>query len=227
MSEVQGKRTITKQRVCDLCLPRPSTDETVTPRSRRGSAWSENTQSSGPSDSLITPDYERMGQSSLILSRVGSRSSNPEYTAQDTDDELAPIESWMGPSGVLSLYPLAVKPSHVAATAPPPAAGPLFAPSLAAKRSAKEKEIERTLRQRRTGSDNLWVPATWGYKREDFDSSCHDEDVNGPAEVEGGLVVDGPIRFRASAKKITSPALSRVSTRTPSEERNRFDLSTF
>lgn len=71
-----------------------------------------------------------------------------------------------------------------------------------------------SLRQRRLGNDkSFWIPGTWGYKREDFDPTYHDGDVEGEIEVEGGLVVDGPIRFRASAKRLASPA------RTPSEER--------
>lgn len=223
----QGKRVISQERVCDVCLPRPE-EVPASQRSRRSSAWSENTQSTGPSDTLVTPDSDDSAYliSSIVLSQTASISrtstrGNLEVSVEPTE-ELAPIEPWMGPAGILSLYPLAVNPSHGPKTErPAPAAGPLFGPSLEARRNAKEKELERlSLRQRRMGNDkSFWIPGTWGYRREDFDPTFHDEDVEGQVQTEGGLVVDGPIRFRSGAKKVTTPS------RTPSEERSRMDWS--
>ena len=223
-----GKRVTSSQRVCDTCLPRPCETPT-TSRSRRSSAWSENSLSTLPSDTLVTPqDDDEFMTSSIVLSHTASisRSStraNFEASVEPVD-ELAPIESWMDRSGILSLYPLAVKPSHAAERSPPPpAAGPLFAPSLSARRAAKEKELERTsLRQRRLGADkSFWIPGTWGYQRKDFDPTYFDEDVEGVVPTSGGLVEDGPIRFRPTMKRVASPA------RTPSEERSKLDLPTF
>jgi hypothetical protein len=226
-----GKRVVAKERVCDTCLPRTS-ETPITSRSRRSSAWSQSSQSTLPSDTIVTPDQEDSGfvTASIVLSQTSSlsRSStrgNLEVSVEPTD-KLAPLEPWMGNEGVLSLYPLAVNPSHAAKeqrAALQPAAGPLFGPSLAARRTALEKELERTsLRQRRLGADkSFWIPGAWGYRREDFDPTFHDEDVEGEVFAEGGLVVDGPIRFRASARRLASPA------RTPSEERPQMDLSAF
>jgi len=153
-----------------------------------------------PGETLVTPDHEDW----IVASTTISHSSTRLNLDVAEPDELAPVEPWMGPSGILSLYPLAVNSSHaIDRLHPAPAAGPLFAPSIAARRTAMEKEMERTsLRQRRMGADKtFWIPGAWGYRREDFDPTFLDEDVEGGRATEGGLVVDGPIRFRAQVKK--------------------------
>ena len=192
-----GKRTATKQRVCDSCLP-----PVAQTRSRRSSACSADSHFTLPSESLVTPDHDDWVLAhTASISRSSTRSN---LDVAEPVDELAPVEPWMGPSGILSLYPLAVNPSHaVDRLVPAPAAGPLFAPSIAARRCAMEKEMERTnLRQRRLGGDKtIWIPEVWGYRREDFDPTFYDEDVEGQKVTEGGLVVDGPIRFRAQVKR--------------------------
>ncbi|WWC85895.1 uncharacterized protein L201_000762 [Kwoniella dendrophila CBS 6074] len=100
-----------------------------------------------------------------------------------------------------------------------PSAGPLFSPSISMRREAKEKQLERlTLRQRRLGGqsqtnamDEFWLPGKWGYKREDFDPTFginNIDDVNENKEIEkyvGGIVEDGPIRFRTNVKKVITP----------------------
>jgi hypothetical protein len=67
---------------------------------------------------------------------------------------LAPIEEWMDRSGILSLYPLAVMPSHSkrpASRTTQPAVGPLFAPTLSERRNAREKQLQRQSRRR------MWI----------------------------------------------------------------------
>lgn len=97
----------------------------------------------------------------------------------------------MDRDGVLSLYPLAAQPSrwHVKVS---PSAAPLFQLSLSARRCARAKENEHlTLRQGRMGQDNtVWLPAKWGYRREDFASGYDSDDEE---VTPGGQVVDGPI----------------------------------
>ena len=67
-----------------------------------------------------------------------------------------------------------------------------------------------------------WIPGRWGYRREDFDPSLRDED-DCQDGMEGGLVIDGPIRLRASARKLTSPALTRSSSPLLGEDRARME----
>lgn len=191
--DLAGKRIVSQERICDTCLP---TAELSTPsRSRRSSSCSADSRSTFPSERLDTPNDDYM-----VMTRSSSRAN---LDVAETSD-LAPVESWMGPSGILSLYPLAVNPSHATERLVPAlAAGPLFSPSIAARRNAMEKEMERTsLRQRRLGSDKeAWIPGAWGYSRKDFDPTYVDTDVEGDQATEGGLVVDGPIRFRSQAKR--------------------------
>jgi hypothetical protein len=75
-------------------------------------------------------------------------------------DNLAPIESWMDSSGVLSLYPLAARSSGTLSKKPPSAA-PLFRPTIAERRMARERSVKRqeTEMERRKGQlDSFWLP---------------------------------------------------------------------
>lgn len=168
---------------------------------------------SAASTQLLTPESEDPLSASALICR------RPFFT-QELDENvtptLAPIRSWMDSNGVLSLYPLAACASHSSIKSPVPAAAPLFAPSLHARRTAKVKEHQRlSLRQRRFGENNageLWIPEMWGYKKQDF---MPDEDGEMP---QGGLVIDGPIRLRASG-------LRRTPVTTPSDERKTIILA--
>jgi hypothetical protein len=204
--DVQGQPRLSKQRVCDLCIGKTEEDNALVRR------ISNDSSSSAPSDDIVTPlsEHPLSRTTSLHLSR------SHEIIDECAERGLAPVQGWMDRDGVLSLYPLAVHPSHSNAVIPP-SAGPLFQPSLSARRTARVKEYERlSLRQRRLGHDNaVWLPAKWGYRREDFDPELDSDDES---MTPGGLVVDGPIRYRA-------PGVKRVaSVRTPSEER---PMSTF
>ncbi|ORY34206.1 hypothetical protein BCR39DRAFT_516752 [Naematelia encephala] len=198
-SDNNGQRFTGKERVCDLCVPPPYTTRVTSnsssTASRRASVSSETTDNLSH---LITPDSEDAPLiASCSLLRVSSARALPEIQ----EDELAPIQSWMDASGILSLYPLAAAPRGRSIQ---PCAPPLFAPK------------RESLRQRRTGTDDLWIPGTWGYQRRDFDPDFERQD----GEIKGGLVVDGPIIFRAPGIRGASPVV-----RTPNEE--RAELSTF
>ncbi|WWC66640.1 uncharacterized protein I206_100543 [Kwoniella pini CBS 10737] len=232
-TDVGGKRRVVKERVCDLCCSRRNPEDIELPKSaqqsRRNSSCTESASDDHNSE-LVTP-YDEEGNvllSGSVLLRAQSRitliTSNLDQQA-----ELAPIEDWMDRSGVLSLYPLAVNPSHSKSsgsrnrnrsTSPAvPSAGPLFSPSISMRRQEKEKQLERlTLRQRRMGSNNtqnttmdeFWLPGKWGYKREDFDPTflSSGEVVDEDEEIEkyvGGIVEDGPIRFRTGVKRVITP----------------------
>ncbi|WVQ80269.1 hypothetical protein IAT38_002374 [Cryptococcus sp. DSM 104549] len=231
-----GSRRVAHERVCDMCLPRPDAGEATpslagassissvgdVPHLRKNSA-SESEPFSDYSSNLVTPasddcafHHSFPSSSSLLPTSSRDRTALPTATllphsSPAEGPALAPIESWMDRSGVLSLYPLAVNPSHSRSkrsVSPAPSAGPLFAPSLKSRRAAAAKEAERqTLRQRRqAGADEFWLPGKWGYKREDFDPTWRQEDEEeGELEVVlggGGVVEDGPIRFR-SGRRIT------------------------
>ncbi|WVQ93617.1 hypothetical protein IAU59_000693 [Kwoniella sp. CBS 9459] len=212
----QGKRRVVKERVCDLCCQKTDPADIELPRSAQHSRRNSSATESDQHSDLVTPlseDGHLLSGSALLrahsrvnLALEGSSSIIGEAA------ELAPIAEWMDRSGVLSLYPLAVKPSHTRSRrslSPAPSAGPLFAPSISARREAKEKELERmTLRQRRMGADSdFWLPGKWGYKREDFDPSFlrDGEDEEEPDRLVGGVVEDGPIRFRMGTRKATTP----------------------
>ncbi|KAK8845517.1 hypothetical protein IAR55_006232 [Kwoniella newhampshirensis] len=223
-----GKRSIGNDRVCDLCLPRPDTESDILPRS---SAHHSRRNSSGTESEadLVTP-YSDDGHSlsGSMLLRASSRVTLDRNTPRDAtarlgdDAQLAPIEAWMDRSGILSLYPLAVNPSHSRtrrSISPAPSVAPLFAPSIRARRTAKEKELERlTLRQRRMGQESeFWLPGKWGYKREDFDPTFLKDGEEDEDQIEkevGGVVEDGPIRFRTGVRKvITTPGATPMPAR--------------
>ncbi|OCF59553.1 hypothetical protein L486_02220 [Kwoniella mangroviensis CBS 10435] len=235
--DATGNRRIVKERVCDLCCSSPNNNEAAievsssqpksTQHSRRNSTC---TESDGHHSDLVTP-YDEDGHSNGsngsnasngLLSASGLLRAQSRLTlnTQDVEPELAPIQDWMDKSGVLSLYPLAVNPSHSTKSkhSPlPPSAGPLFSPSISMRREAKEKQLERlTLRQRRMGNgpavighDDFWLPGKWGYRREDFDPTfgmnVQDDDEDQIEKYVGGVVEDGPIRFRTGVKRVITP----------------------
>ncbi|RSH81510.1 hypothetical protein EHS25_006867 [Saitozyma podzolica] len=208
VSDANGRHHVSRERVCDMCVGKVHEDTTL---SRRNSNASD---ISVPSEHLVTPLSEHPLSRTSSIQPCRSR----ELLEECAQASLAPVQGWMDRDGVLSLYPLAAQPSRSHVTVPPSAA-PLFQPSLSARRFARVKEQQRhTLRQRRLGRDNdAWLPAKWGYRREDFDPEYESDDEE---MTPGGLVVDGPIRYRA-------PGIKRVASgiRTPSEERP--SMSTF
>ncbi|WWD22471.1 hypothetical protein CI109_106964 [Kwoniella shandongensis] len=222
-SDGTGKRTMVRDRVCDLCLPKPDTEADVLPRSTQHSR--RNSSATESEADLVTPcsdDGHPLAGSALL--RASSRITLDRHTLKGSptgDANLAPIEPWMDRSGVLSLYPLAVNASHSRtrrSLSPAPSAAPLFAPSIEARRTAKEKELERlTLRQRRMGQESeFWLPGKWGYKREDFDPSFFrdgEEDEDQYEKEVGGMVEDGPIRFRTGVRKVTTPGVTPMASR--------------
>ncbi|KAL0243859.1 hypothetical protein I308_105122 [Cryptococcus tetragattii IND107] len=194
-------RAIVHARVCDMCLPRPESSDAPYPTLSQPRKISSSVSEPLSSDAsiLVTPSDDDVA---MLSSNTGSSILRASTIAEhasvaDVDERLAPIEDWMDRSGVLSLYPLAVKPSHSRSkrsSSPAPSVAPLFAPSLKYRRAAKENELARqTLRQRRLGKDDFWLPENWGYKREDFDPTCRDDESG---KTVGGVVEDGPIRFR-------------------------------
>lgn len=117
---------------------------------------------SRPTHRLPTPAYSPVDDDGMVLTPPSENASiigsvhiifgqgGAEATERDpvvSLPELAPVEEWMDREGVLSLYPLAVHASHQrqVVTGPRPAAGPLFGPTLAMRRKAKEKEWERLI----------------------------------------------------------------------------------
>jgi hypothetical protein len=155
-----GVRRITRERVCDTCVSTvlPSAIESDD-HSASGSEFSrigsELTASTTRSDALLTPEE---GGSSLTRSL-----SSPllvETVDEEPMEDLAPIESWMDPSGILSLYPLAARSSKTLPNKPP-AAAPLFRPTIAERRMAREHSVqkrERSLEQRRGQIEQFWLP---------------------------------------------------------------------
>lgn len=187
----KGEMTVRSLRVCDGCCASTEDD------GRRPSEGAPSLTSSNGSDI----DEELLTSPQLFPARSINRSLS--HTAVDElEPRLAPIEEWMDRSGVLSLYPLAVKPSHgkrpVSGSAQR-AVGPLFAPSLSERRNAREKQLQRQTRRR------MWVstPVT------------SDVESNDEADSSGWS-----LRNTASAME--------SGIRTPQEEREReLEWSTF
>ena len=189
--------SLVKERVCDLCHPLSADVDIVTPPESR-----RNSLSSDPSETPLTPSSEHPPLTASLVLRSSSSRHLPVEETKPT--ALTPLEPWMGPEGVLSLSPLAIKPSPSSSTL---SIAPLF------------PQPRKTVRRRRLGKgEDLWIPGKWGYKREDFDLSYRDEEDD--LESLGGLVEDGPIRFRAQ-RRVTSP----VGGNNQSSE--RMSLSTF
>ncbi|OCF36331.1 hypothetical protein I316_02206 [Kwoniella heveanensis BCC8398] len=212
----QGKRRVVKERVCDLCCQKTDPADIELPRSTQHSRRNSSATDSDQHSDLVTPlseDGQLLSGSALLRAQSRVNLALDKESAISEAAELAPIAEWMDRSGVLSLYPLAVNPSHARSRrslSPAPSAGPLFAPSISARREAKEKELERlTLRQRRMGAESdFWLPGKWGYKREDFDPTFLKEGEDDGEDFErsvGGVVEDGPIRFRMGSRKVTTP----------------------
>ncbi|WVN91008.1 uncharacterized protein L203_106254 [Cryptococcus depauperatus CBS 7841] len=198
----RNHRSIVHARVCDMCVPRPELKEPLVLPGRKLSASDSEPLSDSNHSYLPTPvDEWGCSSSSSIVYRRASVNTIEEPSSLEMHQQLAPIEDWMDKSGVLSLYPLAVNPSHSRSKrpmSPIPAVAPLFAPSLKSRRQAKEKEIQRqTLRQRRLGKHDFWLPHEWGYRHENLDRVLIDEE-DSDREI-GGVVEDGPIRFRTGA----------------------------
>lgn len=211
-SDAAGNPCIELQRVCDSCVGGAQLEAPPlsAASSRRGSSASDST---APSDTLITPDENPLSRSSSIQ-QSAARLRDLDALC-NADHSLAPAQPWMGKDAVLSLYPLAVHPSYTHLKAPP-SAGPLFAPSLSARRDAKLKEHARlSLRQRRMGDTNeFWLPGKWNGGRDDLDG----EELSDDEDDFGGAAVDGLLRYRAAIARRTSSKPG-TPARTPSEER--------
>lgn len=176
-------------RVCDECCAKTEDD-----CARRPSESAPSLTSSSSSGI----DEEVLRSPQLFPARPINRSLS--HTAVDElEPRLAPIEEWMDRSGVLSLYPLAVLPSHgkrpVAGSAQP-AVGPLFAPSLSERRCAREKQLQRRTRRR------MWIstPVT-------SDVESNDEADSSGWSLRNSVVESG--------------------TRTPQERERELEWSTF
>ncbi|BEJ10938.1 hypothetical protein CspHIS471_0103600 [Cutaneotrichosporon sp. HIS471] len=131
-------------RVCDGCCAITEDDSVRRPSECAPSLTSSST--SAFDDELLASPH---------LFPVRSMNRSPSQSAVDElEPRLAPLEEWMGGSGILSLYPLAVTPSHSkrpASRTTQPAVGPLFAPTLSERRTAREKQLQRQSRRR------MWV----------------------------------------------------------------------
>lgn len=213
-SDAAGNPCIELQRVCDSCMGAEAEPSPISATSSRRN--SNASDSSAPSDLIVTPDENPLSRCSSIL--------NGPARVRDLDSTdvqaLAPAQPWMGKDAVLSLYPLAVHPSYTHLKAPP-SAGPLFAPSLSARRDAQMKEHARqSLRQRRTGeTTDFWLPGKWGFRREDFDPEGLSDEEDTPVT---GVVVDGPFRYRAAGVRRAGSSRPGTPARTPSEERTAY-----
>ncbi|ORX34746.1 hypothetical protein BD324DRAFT_634803 [Kockovaella imperatae] len=197
VTDANGAQSIVSERVCDVCIPPPRDGGAGLSGqpSRRGSQTSSVTDSNRLSETILTPSEEvPILNASLVCSQV----SSPVHASPE---QLAPIQSWMDASGILSLYPLAVNASHSGRPPSNPSAPPLF--------TRRDKSPVQTLHQRRQAKHaELWIPEKWGYKREQFDVTYH-QDFDGDSDAEepaGGIVEDGPFRYRAPAKRAVNPA---------------------
>ncbi|ODN76116.1 hypothetical protein L202_06048 [Cryptococcus amylolentus CBS 6039] len=203
-------RSLAQSRVCDMCVPKPGldADEAVPELSTRKNSSTDSepfSDYSSHSNFLRTPDDD----ASILMRSVHSPTHSVEVgVSVEVEEELAPIADWMDRSGVLSLYPLAVNPSHSRSkrsSSPIPSAPPLFAPSLKSRRAAKEKEIQRqTLRQRRSGKDDFWLPK-WAPQSAEADED--EEEATMTVQTIGGVVEDGPFRYRP---RVQTPLLTPV-----------------
>lgn len=159
-----GRNYPTLQRVCDGCRGTSQEDSNDRRRPSETAPSLVSSEGSAHDDNLASP------KSSRFLRNLSS------VTFDESEDcRLAPIEEWMDRSGILSLYPLAVQPSHSRRARSPSsirAAGPLFAPTMSDRRSAKERELERqSLRQRRNVCVWVTTPACSDVESEDEDES--------------------------------------------------------
>lgn len=148
----KGRTVSSPQRVCDGC--RGSNEQDTGDRRPSDAAPSlVHSEDSSNDEFLASP------RSSRFMRALSQSALN-----DNEDTRLAPIEEWMDRSGILSLYPLAVQPSHSRRARSPSAtraAGPLFAPTISERRNAKERELERqSLRQRR--NVRMWVTTPVG-----------------------------------------------------------------
>lgn len=144
-TDVQGHVSVRSLRVCDGCCAAASDDCARRPSDSAPSLTSSS--SSGIEEDLLSSPR-------MHPTRPLNRSLSHTAVAE-LEPRLAPIEEWMDRSGVLSLYPLAVKPSHgkrPASGSAQAAVGPLFAPPLSERRCAREKQLQRQSRNRR-----MWV----------------------------------------------------------------------
>lgn len=159
-SQSNGERKIARERVCDTCvasvLPAVSeTDDAPASGSEFSQAGTELSSTSTRSDALMTPEDEY-----LSLLRTQSTPVLAQQAAVAQPDSLAPIESWMDSSGILSLYPLAARGSGTLPNKPP-AAAPLFRPTIAERRLAKERSVrirEQSLERRKDQIEQFWLP---------------------------------------------------------------------
>ncbi len=139
----KGQTIVRSLRVCDGCCASTEDD------ARRPSESAPSLASSSTS----AFDDELLASPQLYPTRSIHRSQS-QSAMDELQPRLAPIEEWMDRSGILSLYPLAVMPSHSkrpASRTTQPAVGPLFAPTLSERRNAREKQLQRQSRRR------MWI----------------------------------------------------------------------
>lgn len=160
-----GERSIKRERVCDTCvalvMPAAALDTSAieeasgSGESEFSRAGTELSSTSTRSDALMTPEEEH-----LSLLRTQSTPMLNQSTPVAEPDNLAPIESWMDSSGILSLYPLAARASGTLPNKPPSAA-PLFHPTIAERRLARERSVqkrEQSIERRNNQIEQFWLP---------------------------------------------------------------------
>lgn len=124
---------------------------------RRGSASSG---SSHPSVHVVTPLTNDAASIDIVFGLRKSTATRNPLSSFGSSVEDAPLQTWMGKDGVLSLYPLAAHASHSRDPSPAPVvAKPLFQPSLAMRREAKERERLRVCarNKKHIKEQNRWV----------------------------------------------------------------------
>lgn len=137
----KGQTIIRSLRICDGCCVN-NEDDSVRRTSESAPSLTSSTASAFDDELLASPQ--------LFAARSIHRSQS-QSAMDELEPRLAPIEEWMDRSGILSLYPLALMPSHSkrhASRTTQPAVGPLFAPTLSERRTAREKQLQRQSRRR-------------------------------------------------------------------------------
>jgi hypothetical protein len=154
-----GVRRITRQRVCDTCVTSvlPSAID-LDDNSNSGSEFSrigtDVSSTSTQSEAVLTPEEDLVSLQRTLSAPMLSQ------TIVEEPEILAPIESWMDSSGVLSLYPLAARSSGTLPNKPP-AAARLFRPTIAERRMAREASVqkrEEDMERRKGLTEQFWLP---------------------------------------------------------------------
>ena len=144
--------------MCDTCVTSVVPSAIDLDESNSGSEFSrigtDVSSNSTRSEHVVTPEED-----SVTLQRTLSAPMLSQTIVEEPEN-LAPIESWMDSSGVLSLYPLAARSSKTLPNKPP-AAARLFGPTIAERRSAREASLqkrEENVERRKGLTEQFWLP---------------------------------------------------------------------